>query len=600
MRESKLLLSKLMVHRRKYSNLFRPQSLASRAVAAGAILALFLFLMLPLVGPVSSLSHSSSEPKGLAGLIPKPPPTVVVEICQVREGVVLTNTCANTAQAGDFSALYVSVGGIDDPLLTNSNVTISGSDGVPLAWVSGWIEQTPSQCGAAVCENGFFDAATNSTGAYSGYSYCEPNVNAFCGETGQGAAFVPAAGQYTINICTGSTCLSGTFTTTGSTTTSTTTTKTNSQPTVSLRVASIGASAGVAGSYVLLNVTVSTPGATGTVTFAGSGPNGARFPASSCALSNGWCVISVQLATGTWTVNATFMGASSAPITVNIPTIASAPSCIGNTTLNDFLYVANYEDDSISQYAVNPNANGGVLCSIGPPFVLPPGSFPDSLSFTPTSESIWGSGGWAAGSTVDSGTLSILTASNCVEGLDVGGLTGELLESGPVTGNNLGACMAPQQTLDQPVGLATLSYSDESEEYILNQGNSTITQLVGAGTPAAITYIKTLEDPTSIVSDDFNANLTSPSLNCIFVDNQTEVMGYEGSVYSNTHGTFYTLAPTTAVTGSFSSMLVNPSSDVQGGPVRVLYVLSIAQQEVYELRVNYNCQLSVWKTVPTG
>lgn len=573
-------------------------------LASGVVLLILVLLVLPSGGLALSPRPGLPAPKIEDGLLPKPSPSVTVQICEVRQGSVLTSTCAATGQAGDFVALYVSVGGFESPLSLNSNLTVTGSGGIPLAWTSAWMEQTPSQCGAAVCKNGFFNAETNSSGGYSGYSYCEPGVDAYCDGTGQGAAFAPPAGGYTVSVCTGTTCLSGTITigstTTSTSTTSTTTTSTSSGQSVALRVTSIGASTGVAGSYVLLNATVSIPGATGVVRFNGTGPGGAQFPGSYCALSNGWCTVSVQLETGTWTVAATFDGASSGPITVDIPAVTSAPSCIGNTTLSDFMYVANYLDNSISQYAVNPSGNGGVLCSVGPPYVLPPGSFPDSLTFTPTGESIWGSGGWAAGSTLDSGTLSIFTASNCVEGLDVAGLTGDLLEGGTVTGNTPGACMAPQQSLDQPVGMAMLSYGGEGEEYVLNQGNSTITQLVGGGTPARITYIQTLQNPTSIVADAFNSNQTSPPLYCVFVDNQTSVIGYEASEYSNTHGTFYTLTPTAPVTGSFSSMLVNPSSDVQGGPVRVLYALSPSQDKVYEMQVDYNCKLSVWKTEPTG
>ncbi len=570
-----------------------------------------LVLSLLLLSP-SSPVHLASV-RGQSGS--QADPQLTVQLCEVRAGSVVQSTCSPTELPGDFSAVYISVSGLN----ANSNVVVSGSTGIPLPWTSAWNTQQASSCGAAVCENGFYEAMTDSSGAFSGYSYCSPTSGGFCSNSGQGAAAAPAAGEYTITVCTGSNCITGSVTTTSTTTSTTTTTSTSSttastststtttsRPTVLVTASTIGASAGVAGSYVVLNATVSGAGTAGQVQFSGTGPGGATFPHSYCTLSSGWCTVSVQLPVGSWTITATFNGVSSSPLVVNIPAITSPSSCFGNQAINPnsgnnsyiFLYVANEFDNTISQYAVNSAvANyarpGGVLCSVGPPSVLPAGTFPSGLTFASSGESIYGYLGWAAGSVSDAGTLLITTGSNCVEGLDVDGGDGHLLYAGTVAGTRPGACLAPRQYLDQPAGLAFLTYGGppETVEYVLNQGNSTITLLA----LYQATQVKTLERPSSIVSDNFNG------VPCVFVDNQTMIEGYSASTVQRGTTITYTLTGTAPVKGmSFSSMLVNPSWDIQGGPVRVLYVLSPAQNKIYEFQVGSGCKLSSWKSQPTG
>ena len=541
-------------------------------------------------------------------------PQLTVQLCEVRTGSVVQSTCGPTELSGDFSAVYVSVSGLG----VNSSVVVSGSAGIPLPWTSAWNSQQASSCGAAVCENGFYKAMTDSSGTFSGYSYCSPTFDGFCSYSGQGAAAAPAAGEYTITVCTGGNCVTGSVTTTSTTTTTTTTstksttaststsTTTTSRPMVLVAVSTIGASAGVAGSYVVLNASVSGAGATGQVQFGGTGPGGATFPHSYCILGNGWCTISVQLSVGSWTITATFNGVSSSPLMVNIPAITNPSNCFGNQAVNPnsgnnsyfFLYVANELDNTISQYAVNSAvANygrpGGVLCSLGPPSVLPVGTFPSGLAFVPSGESIYGYLGWAAGSVRDAGTLLITTGSNCIEGPDVDGGDGHLLYAGAVAGTKPGACLAPRQYLDQPAGLAFLTYGGppETVEYVLNQGNSTIALLAS---PYQVTQVKTLEQPTSIASFGY------PNY-CVFVDNQTAVEGYAASEVQKGTTLTYTLTGTTPVRGSgFSTILVNPSSDIQAGQVRVLYVLSSSQNRIYEFQFDYGCKLTSWESQPTG
>lgn len=499
--------------------------------------------------------------------------SATIEMCQVSSGSVVSSSCSSTLPAGEYASLQVTASG----LATNAIVSISGSSGFPIAWTTAWNFQT--DCGNSNCMNGFYLAQTDSQGSYTGNSYCSPITGSACRDSGQGAAPAPAAGAYTVTVCTGSICATGTVTTTGT-----------ASAQVTLTAASVGSS-------VFLNATVNNPGAAGFVVFSGSGPSSASFPAGvTCSLNHGTCSTSVQLAAGSWAIEATY-ASSQSTASVTVAGISTPSGCFGNNAIstgsNDgtYLYVSDEYGNSVSQYGIL--ASSGQLCSLGPPTPLPSGTAPQSLVSV---------GAVFNGLTAVSGTLLVPSGSrDCWIGLSADPGDGHLVYGTSSASASPGApCFDGSGGFNQPIAATFVGYDNTGKcgcLYVLNAGSSTIsTYYYGSGYVSRLS-VAAPQDPIAIVSSNFdgsNFHLSYSTQECVFADDSSAIQGYVES-----GGPLTPFSPFVNQTAGFGAMLTYPAAGQETMPP-VLYVVSPTQDEIYVFQVQSSCELALMQTLHTG
>ena len=533
-----------------------------------------------------------------------------VEICEVASAAVEPSTCRTSAPAGEVASLFVSTTGLD----AGQAVQVSGSAGLPLAWLSAWNSQS---CGASACENGYYGTDTNSTGGVSAYSYCDTGN---CGDSFQGATYAPPAGNYTVTVCTGVDCESASVTTTGTgtTTTSSSTAATTTTATSSASAVTVNLSASSVGASVFLNATLSSYQATGTVVFNGTGPGGVKTSCTGgcnigCTVQGGTCGVVLDLQPGGWTMEATY-GASHSYAYLTVAGVGTPSSCFGDGAIQrsytgsygtgfnytgvgntgNFLYVSDEATGSVSQYGVQWGAGeAGRLCSLGPPAELPAGTSPLSLAYLSSTYTGYSSA---------TGTLLVPSSGHeCVLGLSADSGDGHL-EYGTPYASYPDSCME-YGGLDAPVGAATLVYDPLSVAgcaclYVLNSGNSTISTYAFGSHGYRLT--PTVPDPAYIAPGVFygsSFNLGYTTEYCVFTDDPSTIQGYAAQFGAT--APLLAARPYSDTTGGFGAMLAYPAAGQETLPP-VLYVLSPTQDHVDVFQVQAGCSLLLVQSLPTG